>query len=281
MDRKREHKIYKYTNKINGKVYIGRTCTTLEKRARNGEGYRCCTYFYSAIQKYRWKNFEPEIIKEDLTAEEASKEEIFYIEKFDSANPNKGYNIVKEIHSDFSEKTRKKLSERNKKENNPRWGKHISEEHKEKIREANRKRVITEETREKLREYMKVRYRGENHPMYGRHHSEEAKKKVSKANKGRPAWNKGKSMYELKPDYIHPMLGKTMPEETKKKLSIINKGRSNDKIKKAVICIETDIRYKGITDAAKDVGCDTSELCKCCRGKRKTAGGYHWKYADE
>lgn len=40
---KRDHKIYKYTNIVNGKISIGRTCQTLEKRAGSrGQNYKSC-----------------------------------------------------------------------------------------------------------------------------------------------------------------------------------------------------------------------------------------------
>lgn len=49
-----EHKyvIYMHENVINGKVYIGQTCQSLEKRWREGEGYASNNYFYRAIKKY-------------------------------------------------------------------------------------------------------------------------------------------------------------------------------------------------------------------------------------
>ena len=58
--------IYKATNKLNGKCYIGQTTSTLEKRqhkhlydARWGS-----QYFYKAIRKYGEENFEWEILCE-------------------------------------------------------------------------------------------------------------------------------------------------------------------------------------------------------------------------
>ena len=62
------YKVYKYTNLINGKVYIGQTKTSLIKRAgSNGERYKGCRHFYLAISKYGWENFIPTILKNNLT----------------------------------------------------------------------------------------------------------------------------------------------------------------------------------------------------------------------
>ena len=88
--------IYKHTNKINGKVYIGQTCQDPETRyGSNGVGYRMCPYFYHAILKYGWENFDHEILFKNLSKEEANKIEIETIEKYNSRNPIFGYNLRK------------------------------------------------------------------------------------------------------------------------------------------------------------------------------------------
>lgn len=85
--------IYKHTNIINGKPYIGITSLKPSLRWRsNGEGYKHCRYFYNAIQKYGWDNFSHEIIETNLTKEDACKKEVEYIKLFNSQIPN-GYNI--------------------------------------------------------------------------------------------------------------------------------------------------------------------------------------------
>ena len=44
--------VYKHTNNINGKIYIGITSTSLEKRSgKDGANYRKNTLFYRAIEK--------------------------------------------------------------------------------------------------------------------------------------------------------------------------------------------------------------------------------------
>lgn len=57
--------IYKYTNKVNGKVYIGQT---LDEGKRYRDHKYCngkCVYFHSAIKKYGFENFEYEVIFRD------------------------------------------------------------------------------------------------------------------------------------------------------------------------------------------------------------------------
>ena len=59
--------IYKHTNIINNKSYIGQTCQDVKKRWGNGLGYKTCPIFYQAILKYGWDNFTHEILEENLT----------------------------------------------------------------------------------------------------------------------------------------------------------------------------------------------------------------------
>lgn len=49
---------------------------------------------------------------------------------------------------------------------------------------------------------------------------------------------------------------------------------------KPVICIETGAEYASAFAVMRHKGIDSSTIAACCRGKRKTAGGYHWRYAD-
>ena len=49
------------------KYYVGITSKTPEERWRNGFGYYTQSYFYNAIQKYGWDNFQHEIISENLS----------------------------------------------------------------------------------------------------------------------------------------------------------------------------------------------------------------------
>lgn len=79
--------IYKATNKINGKVYIGQTEKDLEwrKNKHKQDSKRIDTYFYRAINKYGWDNFEWEVI--DNTAQnrkELNELEKYYIAQYQS-----------------------------------------------------------------------------------------------------------------------------------------------------------------------------------------------------
>lgn len=60
----------------------------------------------------------------------------------------------------------------------------------------------------------------------------------------------------------------------------MNYGTRTEKTYKPVYCVELDMVFKSQTEAAKELGLDQSSIAKCCKGKYKTTGGYHWKYAE-
>lgn len=83
--------VYKHTNKINGKVYIGQTIN-YSKRC-TPSNYKGSTYFYNAIQEYGWNNFSHEFLKTNLSQEEADYWECYFIKLYKSTDPLYGYNI--------------------------------------------------------------------------------------------------------------------------------------------------------------------------------------------
>ena len=88
--------IYKATNIINNKVYIGQTIKELKIRKAQHErsfNYGRDYLFPRAIRKYGKDNFKWEIIHRANSIDELNDMEAYYIEKYDSTNPLKGYNI--------------------------------------------------------------------------------------------------------------------------------------------------------------------------------------------
>lgn len=83
-----------HINKTNQKRYIGVTKKPPQKRwGLNGINYKKQSYFYNAIQKYGWDNFEHIVVKENLSKTEAFELEKEYIKKYSSNNHDYGYNI--------------------------------------------------------------------------------------------------------------------------------------------------------------------------------------------
>lgn len=83
--------IYKITNKVNGKSYIGQTRYTLEFRWRQHIHKKDNTYFHNAIRKYGPDNFSLEIL-EECPYSNLNEREIFYIAKYNTFKD--GYNLT-------------------------------------------------------------------------------------------------------------------------------------------------------------------------------------------
>lgn len=83
--------IYKITNKVNGKSYIGQTRYTLEFRWRQHIHKKDNVYFHNAIHKYGEDNFSKEVL-EECELENLDSREIYYIAKYDTFN--NGYNLT-------------------------------------------------------------------------------------------------------------------------------------------------------------------------------------------
>ena len=84
--------IYKGTNKINGKSYIGQTIKSIEERWRQHcyyEKHDECPKLNRAIAKYGIENFELSLV-EECQIEELNEKEIFWISQYDSFH--NGYN---------------------------------------------------------------------------------------------------------------------------------------------------------------------------------------------
>lgn len=139
--------LYKITNLINGKIYIGITTTSIGKRiasyksaVKKNKNQRIIL----AMIKYGFDNFKFEVLCETNNKEDLKKKEISAIEQFSSTNPMVGYNVSPGGFLPSEDQIRKN-SELNK-------GKKLTKEHKSKISKS----LIGHEVSEKVREHAKV-----------------------------------------------------------------------------------------------------------------------------
>lgn len=175
MEKQKIYIVYKYTSPSN-KFYIGQTCQTLEKRAAKGQGYKECPKFYNAIQKYGFQNFTVQILKNNLTLEEANYWETYYINFYNTQSDKYGYNLSSGGSNPIpSQETRQKMRQ-------TRLGYVHSEETKEKIRQSHLNKKFTEEHKQHLSQAAKKRT---VQSMKGKHHTEETKKIIGRKN-GKP-----------------------------------------------------------------------------------------------
>lgn len=133
-----------------GKSYVGCTSKSLEERW--GLGYKHCVRFKAAVEQFGWEGMQHEILADDLDETEAYRTEREMIAKYQSDNPQFGYNISKGGKSTFE-------------------GLKHSEESRNKIRESNIGKVFSEEHRKNLSYALKGLMVGAKNPMYGKRKS--------------------------------------------------------------------------------------------------------------
>lgn len=161
--------IYKYTNLINNKSYIGQTTHEKERKAQHQRltgGFA----FQKAIQKYGWDSFDYSILfrveldNENLLREILNEKEIYYIEHYNTFGKN-GYNLTKGGSG-------VNIGE-------------FSKDHKDKISKALKGVKKSIETRQKLSEAKKEYYRQNPDARRGKTIPEDVRKKISETLKNK------------------------------------------------------------------------------------------------
>lgn len=89
------YSVYKVTNKVNGKIYIGFTGRSADERWKGHHQTRNPKYpLQKAVKKYGKENFSREVIFTSDDRDEAFSMETFYIKKFKTNERKFGYNLT-------------------------------------------------------------------------------------------------------------------------------------------------------------------------------------------
>lgn len=234
--------IYCATNRINGKRYIGQTTYTLGFR-KNGHGIdakRQTHRFARAINKYGIEGFEWREIDRAISANELNEKEVYWIGFFDSLRRDKGYNL----------------------------------------QGGGGAKTMAEETKRKISALLKQTFlNGRVHPNTGK---KLPRPQVEKqAAKLREAYAKG---------FINPRKGVRLTEDTKQRIRLAKKGDDKKTLftgrhispptefpSVGVRCVETDMIYPSISEAARALGISHTNFSMYLKGDRKSVAGYQWK----
>lgn len=163
--------IYKTTNLINGKIYIGQHKTDNMSDGYLGSG----KLIIQAIKKYGSQNFKRIILQTAETRQQANNVQKHYIKLFNAQQS--GYNIHQGGLGFSSELNPQKLDPKFG-ERNPFFGKHHSKQTKDKIKKTKRNNGGSF---------------GERNSMFGRKHTKQVKQRISTLNSGRLVGDKNPS----------------------------------------------------------------------------------------
>lgn len=246
-----------------GKKYIGITKQNTQKRWQNGHGYLNKNtdgtfkqpYMARAILKHAdWNNdWQHLILMDNLTEDEAKEEEMMLIKKYNTRNPDYGYNIT--AGGD---------------------GMHDC--------------THTEEAKHKISQKAKERFSNpQNHPMYGKHLSDKTREKQKiKAGQRWQNQEERRKMSEITKERFKNPLEKEKVSRTKIKNGVA-KDFKNPRAR-SVYCINLNRIFWGAKEAHDELGIDQSAIAACCRKKYgfKSAGKHpstneplRWLYAED
>lgn len=154
--------IYITTNMINGKRYLGQKRFDNHWKNYLGSG----AIFKHALKKYGKENFSRNIIQICFSEDELNKAEYDLTIFLNVVEDPNWYNLKEGgLNGRHGEEARQKISKNHADvsgKNHPMFGKHITEEHRKRLRDG----------------YIE-KCSGKNNPWYGKHLSEETKNKIS------------------------------------------------------------------------------------------------------
>lgn len=254
------YKIYKHTSP-NGKCYIGITKQELTERWRGGDGYRNCTAFYRAIEKYGWDNIEHEVIDRATTLKQANEKERFYISEYKSNDKRYGYNCTDGGDGVSGWKPTEEQRRKNSESKKEMWK---NQETRDALTQERRCRGQSEAERERLTRLSRDNWdNAEIRERLLAHLSElNQDKEIKNAHS-----QKMKSLWKESPE--------TFMQNRKYKTGAENK------CSKPVRCIDTGLVYSNAREAERETGVSYKYISACAIKSRNSAKGQRWEFANE
>lgn len=280
----------------NGKRYIGQTRTVPEVRWRNGHGYATQPYFKRAIDKYGWDNIKHVVLCSVSNQEYADFLEQWFIEKWDTTNPDKGYNCAKggagPTGVTWDDERKRAFSEYMSGESNPMYGRHHSPETIALMSKNRRGKKLTPEERAfrtaiileaNRKRQTPIRQLNMDGSVIATYPSFSAATKATGYNHSsicNCCLGKIDSAYGYKWEYV---------DEERRRLAderrIREDRRRFNEPSNGLWVIQSDLdgneiaRFKSMAEASRKTGVKRSVISDCCHGNHGSYGDYAWSFA--
>lgn len=261
----RKYLIYKVTNRINGKIYVGQKEGSIEGYLGSG------LLIKRAVEKYGRENFNNVVLEECRSRDEANTRETFWINELRAYERLIGYNISKTWFGGDVLSNHPDRSAIGRKISYSLTGKKRSEETKAKLRMFFRSenhpwigRTIPENERERLKTFV------------GRKHTAEAREKIAASNRKDDAVKRRPKVYKFNEEFREKSrknnLGKVLSDETKEKLRQAQLGKKPGNMK--AVWVEGQ-RYESLHAAATATGLPLSTLRNRLSSKNTAFASYY------
>ena len=184
--------IYKFTNLVTSKIYIGKRQSNTFDKYYYGSGKT----WKQDLQLYGKNNIQREVIGWYYDYQSLLEAEKYWIKYYDARNPSVGYNIHKGGYGGNSLNDKEAWSKLHSGERNGRWHKEVKQETRDKISAANTGQIRSDEFKRRVSDSLK-----------GKKKPEDFGKKISMAQKGRV-----KSDIEMQ--HLREALHRSQPKRT-------------------------------------------------------------------
>ncbi len=257
--------IYSITNGLNGKIYIGSAVDFYRRYCGHLTGLRRkahhCPHLVAAMHKYGSEHFVFRIVALVENPQHLLAIEQIYIDTLCTTDPSRGYNACPIAGS--------------------RRGSKASLLTRRQISVSLTGRAVSLETREKLSRAQKGK------PRFHRKLTPEEYKALADKRRGVPLSQITRQRIQKK------LIGHSVSEETRQKisLSLIGKRQTPESIEKRAAHFKKPIKQHALdgsflqewpsaAEASTALGINASHIRTCCRGHRKSAGGFRWLPAN-
>lgn len=285
--------IYKITNCINNKIYIGKTTQVIEKRfqehiqeakrynryLRNGKKFPYQSKLYKAMVKYGYNNFKIELVESCADCCDIDLQEQYYINLYKSNTDEVGYNICKGGSGGPSQLGRHHTDEMKRRQSEMQKGKRWYNNGIDEIMVLRDQEAPEGFTLGRIYKGLsgdKNPAFGKPAPNKGKHLSEETKKKLSETKKRNNALKHKIWVTDGTSEIQIDLNRQEIP-------SGFHQGRAfkNGNCRPIIMY---DLNYNKLREfssmsaAEQETGVSVGSILACCSGRTKKAGQFRWQY---